>query len=57
MKENKKPFYSINKSKEHEGKFRIVQWIGVHPNITIKTILDDVGYGEATIKLEEIKNK
>jgi len=54
MNTTSKQFYSVHKSKKYHGKFRIVQWIGSHPNTTIKTISDNLGYGEAVLK---IKNK
>ena len=57
MKNTKKPFYSVNSSKNYPGKNRVVQWHGNHPNIRIETIQDNLKYGQAVIKKQELEQK
>jgi hypothetical protein len=54
MKKLKKRFYSVHRSKKYPGKHRIVEWYGKHPNIGIEIIEDNLTYGQAVIKKEEL---
>lgn len=53
---DKKPFFSVNASKAHPGMFRLVQWHGTHPNVTIETLKDDISFGSATILHDKMKD-
>jgi hypothetical protein len=54
MNNTKKRFFSLHTSKKYLGKYRIVEWFGKHPNIWVETIQDNLTYGQAVIKKEEL---
>lgn len=57
MKNTKKPFYSVHPSKTTKGTYRLVQWHGKHPNVTIETLFDGISYGKAIMKKEELEKE
>lgn len=48
----KKPYFTVHKSKKHPGQHRIVQWFGIGAAVWVETVEDNIGYGAAHTKIQ-----